>query len=250
MQTKIPIKHLFCFCVLLFNISTIDAKVTIEELKKLGKTNTIFTPMGSKRAGNSDSTIPAWTGGIKKFPAGYKQGDFHPFPFPEDKIIFTINSNNYKNYKKKLSVGLMGLFKTFPKSFKMNIYTTHRTASYPEYVYDALIENAKHAELVNDGNGFINAKITSPFPIPKNGLEAIQNHSVHYRGKYFVRHYAQASPTVSGDYTLIKIYEKVFLPYADPEVTHENIKKKNIFAYFLQTIQSPSRFICQKISGI
>ncbi|KPA18806.1 protein containing DUF1329 [Candidatus Magnetomorum sp. HK-1] len=228
-------------CIITINCKTIEAKVSIEELKKLGKTKTILTPLGAERSGNIDNTIPDWTGGIKLYPTDYKEGDFHPQPFPEDKVKFTITAKNYKKYKKNLTNGAIGLLQLFPDTFKMNIYPTYRTASYPEYVYDALIENAMHAELTKDGNGFINAKITSPFPIPQSGLEAIWNHIVHYRGVTFVKNSAQVSPTINGEYTLIKITEKCLLPYALAENGSKNVKEKNIFAYFLQHIKSPSR---------
>ncbi len=54
----------------------------------------------------------------------------------------------------------------------MNVYPTQRSASYPQYVYDATKEIAGKAELVQGGNGIINAAIGIPFPIPANGLEA------------------------------------------------------------------------------
>jgi len=219
----------------------IDAKVSIDEVKKLGKEDTLLTPLGAERSGNDNKTIPEWTGGVTSYPSDYKPGEFYILPFPQDKIQFTITSNNYTKYKDKLTNGMIAMFESYPDSFKMNIYKSHRTASYPEYVYDALLENAKNAELVKGGNGILKAKITSPFPIPNSGLEAVWNHVLHYRGQTFVRDYAQASPTLTGDYTLIKIIEKSYVPYAKNNVSLDEIKNNNIFAYFIQVIKSPPR---------
>ena len=42
--------------------------------------------IGAERAGNKDGTIPAWDGGLKQFPAGFKMGDaFRPDPFASEK---------------------------------------------------------------------------------------------------------------------------------------------------------------------
>src|ERR1700752_4192389 len=45
------------------------AAPTAAEAARLGKD---LTPMGSERAGNKEGTIPEWTGGLCKPPAGYK----------------------------------------------------------------------------------------------------------------------------------------------------------------------------------
>ena len=59
----------------------------------------------------------------------------------------------------------------------MNVYS-RRTASMPQFIYDATKANATRAELMADGNG-----IKGPwysFPIPANGLEAIWNHILRF----------------------------------------------------------------------
>jgi hypothetical protein len=234
-------KGIICLIVLMWGGQLAWAKVSADEAKKLGVTGTPLTPVGAERAGNKDGTIPEWKGGITKPPAGYKKGDYHPLPFPEDKKLFTITAENYEQYKDLLTDGVIALFKTYPKTFKMNVYPTHRTASCPEWVYKEAIANASSAELVEGGNGFKGARATSPFPIPQNGQEAIWNHVTHYRGFQVGKYGAQAAPTRNGDYTIMKMVETILLPFADPKATRKQIERKNIFGYFLQIITSPAR---------
>ena len=55
------------------------AKSTAADAAKLGNE---LTPMGAVKAGNKYGSIPAWTGGITKAPAGYTVGDHHLDPYP------------------------------------------------------------------------------------------------------------------------------------------------------------------------
>ncbi|MGK2915573.1 MAG: DUF1329 domain-containing protein, partial [Porticoccaceae bacterium] len=81
------------------------AKATAEELAKLGMAGTELTPAGAIRAGNADGTIPEWKNEPLTPPANFKVGGFHPDPFPEDKILFTITAANFQQYAGKLSEG-------------------------------------------------------------------------------------------------------------------------------------------------
>ena len=113
--------------------------------KDLGIENTPLTPLGALRAGNKDKTIPAWTGGVKQLPHGYRPGNHHPQPFHKDAPLFTITHDNYHEYEDKLTTGEIALMKKYPNSYKMTVYPTYRTASYPDWVYKAVIENAAKA---------------------------------------------------------------------------------------------------------
>lgn len=72
------------------------AKISEADAAKLGNE---LTPLGAEKAGNADSSIPAWDGGITQPVAGYTKGMHHPDPFPEDKIEFTITNANKAQYK-------------------------------------------------------------------------------------------------------------------------------------------------------
>ena len=217
---------------------TVMAKSTAEQAAKLG---TELTPMGAVRAGNADGSIPEWTGGITKPPAGYTVGDHHMDPYPDDKIQITITASNLDQYKALLTPGQVKLFETYPDTFKMNIYQTRRSASYPKHVYEAVKANATRSELVEGGNGIKQAAVGVPFPIPTNGLEAIWNHTLRYRGEAVVRQGGQASPTASGDYTFIGFDDQLLLPYDTKGASPTELEKTNILFKFKQKVTEPAR---------
>ncbi len=213
-----------------------DAAVSADEAKKLDGE---LTPTGAVRAGNDDGTIPAWDGGITEPPAGYREGMHHPDPFAADEPLMTISAANAQQYADKLSPGQLAMFARYPASWRMKVYPTRRSASWPEDVYEALKANAVSAELTPDGNGVLGARLTSPFPIPQSGLECIWNHLLRYRGRSVRRVVGQTAPTASGNYTMVTIEEQVLWAYAQPDVTIEDIDNK--LAYFLQTVSAPAR---------
>jgi hypothetical protein len=216
-------------------LTPVSAKLSQEEIARLGKD---LTPLGAEKAGNQDGTIPEWTGGITSLPEGFHKGMFQPDPYGNDKILFTITGENMDTYKDKLSPGLQAMLKMYP-SFKMNVYPSHRSASLPQRIYDGTRKTAATAELVEGGNGIANAIDGTPFPIPKNGLEVIWNHLLRYRGETVSRVWAQAIPTRSGDYTLIKFEDKLDLLYYQPGMTPEKLANR-IFLY-LQEVTAPAR---------
>ena len=224
--------------VLLLGAASTYAKVPQAEADRLGKD---LTPMGSVKAGNADGTIPEWTGGITKPPAGYKSGDHHPDPFADDKVLFTITAQNYTQYQDKLSAGQIEMFKTYPDTFKMNVYQTRRTASYPQYVYDATKKNATRSELVEGGNGLKNAAIGVPFPIPQSGVEVVWNHIVRYRGVKVARAAGQVAPQTDGSYTIVSFRDELDQLYTAPDATPESLEANNMLFYFKQWATAPAR---------
>ena len=214
------------------------AKSTAEQADKLGKE---LTPMGAVKAANKDGSIPEWTGGITKAPEGYNVGDHHLDPFPNDKVKYTITSSNLAEHKELLSPGQIKLFETYPETFKMNVFQTRRSASFPEHVYKAIKVNSTRAELVEDGNGIKNAAVGIPFPMPENGLEAIWNHIVRYRGEAIVRQGGQAAPTASGNYTYVGFDDQLLLPYDVKGMTPAELEKTNILFKFKQKVTEPAR---------
>jgi hypothetical protein len=214
------------------------AKVTPTELKQLGTT---LTPIGAEKAGNADGSIPEWKGGITSAPAGYKVGDHHPDPFAADKIKFTITKDNLSKYADLLSPGQKKMFEVYPDTYKMHIYETRRSASYPDIFYKETAKNAANVELVQGGNGIKGSAIGVPFPIPKNGLEVIWNHITRYRGVAVSRWGGQAAPTADGSYTLIGFDEQLMLKYAEPTATPQSLEDTNILFKFKQKVTSPAR---------
>ncbi len=214
------------------------AKVTSDDAAKLATT---LTPMGAVRAANADGSIPKWTGGITKAPGGYVVGDHHPDPYPNDKVLYTITAKNVNDYKELLTPGQVKLFETYPETFEMKVYPTRRSASFPDHVYKAVKANATRSTLVEGGNGINQAAVGIPFPIPSNGLEAIWNHTLRYRGEAVVRQGGQAAPTASGDYTIIGFDDRLLLPYNVKGAAPEELEKTNILFKFKQKVTEPAR---------
>jgi len=214
------------------------AKVSSAEVAKLNKE---LTPIGAVRGANKDGSIPLWNGGITSVPAGYTVGEHHVDPFSTDKVKYTITAANVADYKAMLTPGQVKLFETYPDTYKMNVYQSRRSASYPEHVYQASIDNAGRTELVEGGNGIVNAAVGIPFPVPKDGLEAIWNHILRYRGEALTREGGQAAPTASGDYTYLGFDDKLMIPYGVKGASAETLKETNILFKFKQKVTEPAR---------
>lgn len=170
---------LAALCVLLSVGHEATAGVSADEAAKL---KTTLTPMGAERAGNKDGSIPAWTGGYTKVPAGYKTGDPRPDPFAGEKPVLVITAANVAQHEDKLSEGLKALLKKHPKSFRIDVYPTHRTAAAPQWVYDNIAKNATRATTKNGGLTLEGAYGGIPFPIPRDGFEVMWNHQLAWAG--------------------------------------------------------------------
>ena len=216
----------------------VQAKVSSADAAKLG---TELTPLGGEKAGNADGSIPAWNGGLTSAPAGYTEGDFHPDPYAGEAPLFTITGANYKEHAEFLSDGLIKMFETYPDSFKLPVYKTHRSASNPQFVYDATKANATRAELLDGGNGMSGAAVGIPFPIPANGLEAIWNHIARYRGQAVQRNGGQAAVTAGGDYNVIGFDEQLLIQYSQENATPETLLENNVLFMFKQKVTKPAR---------
>ena len=104
----------------------------------------------------------------------------YPDPFSDDEIIFTIDKNNYVEFiNDLLTPGQIEMFKTYPDSFKMNIYPSRRSCSVPKEVIDLTRGNA---ELTDEGEGLIGVVGSIPFPEPEIALHHVWNHILRYRG--------------------------------------------------------------------
>ena len=161
------------------------AAVTPEEAARL---KAELTPFGAEKAGNKDGTIPAWDGGYTTVWPGYRSGQPRPDPFDSEKPRLQITAQNMQQYADQLSDGVKALLQRFP-SYRLDVYPTHRTAAAPPWVYDNTFKNATRARLVpNASTGWQveGAYGGMPFPIPKEGAEAMWNHLLSWHGQAFV----------------------------------------------------------------
>jgi hypothetical protein len=158
-----------------------QAALPPEKAAELGKT---FTEFGAEKAGNAEGTIPAYTGGlpVDTKPAGFKPGSgTWADPFADEKPLFSISAKNLDEYADKLTEGQKALLKRYP-DYRMDIYPTHRTASFPKYVLDNTLKYAQSANTPNGGVSLAGAYGGIPFPIPQTGYEAMWNHINKFRG--------------------------------------------------------------------
>jgi len=200
-----------------------------------------LTPIGAERAGNAEGTIPAWTGGITAPPPDYEPGGPRPDPFAEDPVLFTIDASNWKQHAAHLTEGQIALLRAHPDTWRMPIYRTRRSASYPDFVYDAIPENAKSAKLITQGKGGVEgARVSSPFPIPTQGVEVIWNHNLRWRGIYIKRHDGLAPVTRRGNYRIVLSAQEIGIPYGSPRDTAFRRKYPNIMFAVKSKIIAPA----------
>ena len=218
----------------------VAAELSAADLAKLGTT---LTPMGGEKAGNAAGTIPAWDGGITRPAAGYQVGKHYPDPFPNDRPLFTITGANADQYRAQLTDGQMAMLKKYP-SYKMVVYPTRRSASAPEGHYRETKECAAKAKLAPGGNGVTGCMGGVPFPIPKDGNEAIWNALLRYRGDTFAMHWSQAAVTRGGDYALVKFEYEYDFSYGNLSKSAGQREDNKVLNY-VQRTTAPARLAGQ-----
>lgn len=182
---------------------------------------TTLTPVGAERDGNKSGTIPAWTGGYKGLAHDYRPGSPRPDPFAGEKPLFSITSHNFTTYADKLPEGAKILFQKYP-DYRMDIYPTHRSAAFPQTVYDNIARNATRAHAAPEGiaYGVEGAAGGIPFPIPKNGMEIVWNHLLAYWGAARELHVNTYVVSPDGNVRLSSGYNEVAdFPYYYPGAT-------------------------------
>ena len=202
-----------------------------------------LSPLGAQAAGSGAGGIPAWTGGLTAPVAGFKPGGHYPDPYASDSPTLTIDATNAEKFKDRLSLGQIALLKKYP-SWKMNIYPTHRSAAYPKAVYEATAANVGVAKLAAGGNGVTGTTAGIPFPVPKDGLEAIWNVLLRYKGDTYAMTWNQAAVTRDGAYTLVRFEYEYDFSYSNvnkPAAEREPNKLTN----FLQIVTAPARLAGQ-----
>ncbi len=189
--------------------------ITAEEAKKLGTT---LTPIGAEKAGNKDGTIPEYSGGLTTAPAGFKKGSpLRPDPFAAEKPAFVIDQKNVAKYADKLTDGQKTLMKKYP-GFRMDVYKTHRTAAFPKFVNDNTVKQATTTRTANNGLTLVGAHAAYPFPIPKDGFEAMWNHIIRFNGISLQHNPRSWVVNASGRPTMTyQLDELLDWPYWDPK---------------------------------
>ncbi len=209
------------------------AKVSTQEAAKLGAQ---LTPIGAQISGNNSGTIPSYQGGLKANVNANPITDI----FANETPLFTITAANVAQYKDQLSDGQLALFKKYPDTYNMPVYKTHRTAAYPQAVYNKAKSNATTAQLADGGNGILNFDEAVPFAIPKSGVEVIWNHVTRYRGGSIEVNTAQIPVQLNGLFTPVKIRGTMVAPHYLKD-GYSSKKDDNVLFYYTQAIKSPAR---------
>lgn len=202
-----------------------------------------LTPMGAERAGNAAGTIPAWDGGLTQAPEGYREGEHYPDPYADDQPLFIIDAGNAGQYAEHLSPGQRALLERYP-SWRMRVFPTRRSAAFPQGHYDETAANVGVARLREDGNGITGTTGGIPFPVPRNGLEAIWNHLTRYRGETYAMNWSQAAVTREGSYTPVRFEYEYEFHYGSLDKSPEEREPGKLFN-FLQTVTAPARLAGQ-----
>lgn len=216
------------------------AGVTAQQAAQLGAD---LTPMGAEKAGNAAGTIPAWTGGIKSAAdagaPGFKSGGHHPDPYANDKPLYKVDASNLSQYAANLTAGHKAVLNAYKGSYFMNVYPSHRSAAFPQRIYDATKANATSAKLTGSGSGVTGAIGGVPFPIPSSGVEVIWNHILRFRAEIAERVIGQAAVTRTGSYNMVKFHDETYVGYSLPGATEAALD--NVVLYFIQETIAPAR---------
>ncbi len=175
------------------------AALTPEEAKALGGS---LTAIGAEQAASKDGLIPAYTGGLTTPPAGWKAGDgIRPNPFAAEKPRLSIDAKNMAANAAQLTEGTKALLQKYP-GFRIDVYPTHRSVAFPKWVGENTAKNAVRAKTLNEGRSIEGAHAGFPFPIPKNGYEAMWNHLLRFNGAAYESKYRNLTVDASGRATL------------------------------------------------
>ncbi|MDZ5604799.1 DUF1329 domain-containing protein [Pseudomonas sp. RP23018S] len=215
--------------------SGVMAAVSAEEAAKLGTT---LTPMGAEKAGNADGSIGPWEP-LSKTAGSVDGKGFLSDPYGSEQPLFTITAQNVEQYKAKLSPGQLAMFKSYPDTYRLPVYKTHRSATVPDAVFAAIKQNATQTTLVQGGNGLNNFQTAIPFPLPKSGLEVIWNHITRYRGGSVTRLVIQATPQQNGSYSPVSFQDQFV--FSDRMKDYDPAKPGNMLFYFKQKVTAPAR---------
>ena len=142
-----------------------------------------LTPSGAEKAASADGVIPAW---VPPGPqdVGWTYGKYRGdhWKYKDDKPLYTIDASNYEKYAAKLSPGQIEMFKKI-KGYTMTVYPTRRSCAVPDFVAENTKKNIGFAKMDQAGFGLEEAYVPGfPFPQPKNGVEAMWNSKMRYRG--------------------------------------------------------------------
>jgi len=202
---KIHFTNALLCCLLILSVpAETVAKVSPEQAAKLGVE---LTPFGATQAGDGDQ-IPAWQ--------DVTQIDTNEQP------LFTITHANHHQYLAHLTAGQVALFETYPETFSMAIYPSHRTFNAPKWVTENTQKNATQATLNEQQTGIQNSLAGIPFPLPQSATEVYFNHITRWRGQQLTSFASDAVINDQGNIQLTTRETLVRFDYYLPDGKNNN----------------------------
>lgn len=183
-----------------------------------GKLGNQLTYVGADAAASADGVIPAWQ------PPGPQGGNWQygelradHWVHKGDQPVATITSANVSEFAEYLSPGQIEMLNQIP-GYQMDVYPTRRSCGIPDFVAENSQKNVGFARLDATGLALDEAYVPGvPFPMPENGVQAMWNMKMRYRGIAFdmSHNLAGVSPRKGSDEWL-KLYTEQFtyLPWA------------------------------------
>ena len=223
----------FGILLLVACVSQAHAKVNENQAARLGQD---LTPLGAERSANASGSIPGWTGGVKP-PDSYSVGMHHPDPYAADPMLYRVDSSNVAQYTALLPDGLRALIERYP-DFHLRVFPSRRSAAAPQRIYDETRLNAVSAELIANGNGIKGAVAGIPFPLPQDGMEAIWNHILHYKGEqnHMINNQAVV---INGRVNLIKRDRHIYYVYNREGM--DKAQLDNTLLYYKYRVTAPAK---------
>ncbi|MDZ7784178.1 MAG: DUF1329 domain-containing protein [Halioglobus sp.] len=241
MQNK-SLSYLMAAALLLLPLHA-GAGLGQEDLDKLG---TELTPTGAIRAASDDGMIPEWTGSMNGLPDGLEwegPGTPYPDPYADERPLFTITASNMDKYRDRLTPGLIAMLETYPDTFRMPVYPSHRDGRFPEKYYEKIRYNAENVELYNENEGVRGYTGGIAFPIPKTGEEVVW--MTRTAGSHHTTHgvYSDIAVFSNGSRSVRKTDQRQESPYAslDNEVGLEYPELGPWAGFVMTIVQEPIR---------
>ncbi|MBV5294925.1 MAG: DUF1329 domain-containing protein [Curvibacter lanceolatus] len=201
---------------------------------RLGKD---LTPAGGEQAASKDGSIPAYTGAEPPeagWAWGKLRGEF--WKHKGEKPLYSVDASNVDKYADKLSPGQVELIKQ-TKGYRMDVYPSHRSCGVPDFVADNTRKNVEAGKLKDNGWTLQEALLPGyPFPMPRNGAEAMWNAKMRYRGLAldYKKVITAASPRKGSEEWIKAGSEQVvFVPWgAKGSVAFSKLPQVEYYTYF------------------
>lgn len=191
-----------------------------------------LTPMGSLAGANADGSIPPWA------PLRHQGTPRSVDPYAGEQPLAVITAANAAQYAQLLAPSQRLRLEQHAGSFRMPVFPTHRSATFPEWFLEATRANMQRVRLTADGQGFSGTAQGYPFPRPANGAEALWNHIARYNTSGFRGYLSSAISLPGGRFDLERRYLEFTFWYNRREARADTLNNRNL-AFLSKIIDPP-----------